>query len=491
MAANWENDIFISYAHIDNVPLEEGQQGWVSNLHRALEIRVAQIRGEKPRIWRDPKLQGNDIFGDELLTRLATTALLVSVLTPRYVKSDWCTKELNEFCHTTRAKTAAAVRNKARVFKVVKTPVPLDRMPELLQKLLGYDFFAIDPETGRPYELDQIWGDEAEREFWARLNDLAYDIVGLLESLEQGEVPMAADAGAPAVYLGEATSDIAQYRESIRRDLLRHGFSVLPDRELPLVASELEEYVRAEMAKCRVSVHPLGARYGIVPEGATESVPAIENRIAREFGRGGKLARLVWIAPATQASDDRQGALLAAVRSDPGLDEGADVLETPVEGLKTVLFERLKPAEKPVALSAAAEGPATIYLICDQHDSDAVQPLRDHLFGLGYEVITPAFEGEEADLRQDHEENLRSCSAALIYYGAGGDLWLRKKMREIRAASGIGRTVPWRTVGVCVGPPVNAAKQQFRTNEAIVLPMSDGFKADELGGFVARLGGAT
>jgi hypothetical protein len=32
------------------------------NLHRALEIRIAQLLGEKLEIWRDPKLIGNDVF---------------------------------------------------------------------------------------------------------------------------------------------------------------------------------------------------------------------------------------------------------------------------------------------------------------------------------------------------------------------------------------------------------------------------------------------
>ena len=55
---NFEGDAFISYAHLDNVELVEGHKGWVANLHRALEIRVAQLLGKQSRIWRDPKLAG-------------------------------------------------------------------------------------------------------------------------------------------------------------------------------------------------------------------------------------------------------------------------------------------------------------------------------------------------------------------------------------------------------------------------------------------------
>lgn len=57
-AAELENDIFVSYAHI------EGQKGWISTFSRALEIRLAQTLGKTPRNFRDPKLQGNAYFGD-------------------------------------------------------------------------------------------------------------------------------------------------------------------------------------------------------------------------------------------------------------------------------------------------------------------------------------------------------------------------------------------------------------------------------------------
>jgi len=48
------NDVFISYAHIDDQPLTEGQRGWISQFHRSLEVRMAQLLGEELKIWRDP-----------------------------------------------------------------------------------------------------------------------------------------------------------------------------------------------------------------------------------------------------------------------------------------------------------------------------------------------------------------------------------------------------------------------------------------------------
>ena len=42
-------DVFISYAHIDNLPLTE-EEGWVTHFHNALNIRLPQLVGTKATI---------------------------------------------------------------------------------------------------------------------------------------------------------------------------------------------------------------------------------------------------------------------------------------------------------------------------------------------------------------------------------------------------------------------------------------------------------
>src|SRR5579872_340427 len=121
---DFEQDFLISYAHLDDQPLIEGEPGWISRLHRLLEIRVGQLLGEKPKIWRDPKLQGNDFFADTILDRLPKVGALLSVLSPRYVQSEWCNRELKEFLRASEKSGGIRVADKARIFKVVKTPVP-------------------------------------------------------------------------------------------------------------------------------------------------------------------------------------------------------------------------------------------------------------------------------------------------------------------------------------------------------------------------------
>ena len=120
---SFEKQVFISYAHLDNEPLTPNQQGWISRFHASLSAMLSMRLGRKAEIWRDIKLTGNDIFADEILQQFPKTALLISVLTPRYVESEWCTREVKEFCKTAEVTGGILVDNKSRVLKIIKIPV--------------------------------------------------------------------------------------------------------------------------------------------------------------------------------------------------------------------------------------------------------------------------------------------------------------------------------------------------------------------------------
>jgi hypothetical protein len=486
----FENDIFISYAHLDDEAVLEGQKGWVSSFHRVLEIRVGQLLGEKPRIWRDPKLQGNDYFADTLLAeRLPRAAALVSVLSPRYAQSEWCTKELREFCRLSAQTGGIRIADKARIFKVVKTPIPREQHPAELAPLLGYEFFQVEPETGRPRELSLDFGPEAERRFLARVDDLAYDLCQLLGLLRNGR----AAGGTPAppapratVYLAETSFDLRDEREAVQRDLQRGGYTILPDRPLPLVHDELAAFVAGQVARSTLSVHLVGKSYGIVPDGGSDSMVALQNQVAARRGHEAGLPRLIWLPPGLTVEEERQKAFVERLRTDPDVAPGTELLETPIEDLKSAIHGRLSPPPKPPMPTQT--GLKSIYLISDGPDADAVGPLVDHLFSLGFEVTQPLFDGEEAEVRRDHEESLCACDAVLLFYGTAGEIWLRRKLRELQRAPGLGRVQPFLARGIYVAPPTTPEKERLRTLEAFVLRAPEaGFVPQTLSPFLDKI----
>ena len=517
----FEGDAFISYAHLDNVELVEGRKGWVANLHRALEVRVGQLLGKSPHIWRDPKLSGNDLFADTLVDKLKQVALLVTVVSPRYLKSEWTLRELNEFWRAAEGQGGVQVNNKARVFKVLKTPVPLDRTPPELRTLIGYEFFKADAETGKIRELDEVFGPDAHRDFWLKLDDLAHDIVALLEALDDPERAAAAaveaagmadeaaassplPAGAHAafqsgaaataptkgaVYLAETTSDLREHREAIRRDLQQQGYLVLPDRTIPYVFDDATAAVTEDLARCRMSIHPIGRHYGLVPEGGTQSMVEIQHELATRRAAQGDFARLIWVPSDLTVGDERQQKVIEGLRMDPRIEGNADLLETFFEDLRTMMQDWLKKDRTPVITAPLVSEGATpvLYLMADRRDAPLLGPWVDGLFAQRLEILQPAFEGDEAEVREYHEDNLAHCDGVVILFGAGNELWVRRKLREIQKAAGYGRTKPQPPVAICLVGSKTPEKERFRTHEATVVPAWDGVALNELAPFVNQL----
>jgi hypothetical protein len=497
---NFENDIFVSYAHIDDQALVEGQKGWISSFHRVLEIRLGQLLGRPPRIWRDPKLQGNDIFADRLVDRLPRVAILASIVSPRYVKSEWCMRELREFWKASTATAGMRVGTKARVFKIVKTPVPLDQQISEFQDVLGYEFYAVDPDSGRARELSQTGDAEAQRLYWAKLDDLAHDMAELLEVMEKGsdEAPVAVEGSQErvTVYLAETSFDLREQRDAVRREFQGYDAVVLPDRPLPLVGPECEEVVREQLARSSLSIHLIGRNYGLVPEGETRSTVVLQNDLAIERGAAGDFGRLIWLPEDLESEDERQVRFIDSLQTDPRIQEGADILQTTLGDFKSAIHRRLRPPEQPAEEPAAVQKAAVtsdesplkrIYLIFDQRDGDEPNIVTDYLFDQGFEVILPVFDGEEAQVRRDHEENLSICDGVLLYYGAGNELWLRAKLREVQKSAAFGRKKPITAKAVLLAPPETPSKGRFRTHEAQVVDQRGTFAPAAMQPFLSQL----
>ena len=138
--------LFISYAHLDNQPVAENDVGWVSRFHRSLDAILSMRLGCKAEIWRDERLQGNDVFAQEIVSQFPETAALVAVVSPRYVQSEWCLREARSFCESALKSGGVTVGNQSRIFKVITLPVESqDPLPAPMRDTLGFDFYVREP----------------------------------------------------------------------------------------------------------------------------------------------------------------------------------------------------------------------------------------------------------------------------------------------------------------------------------------------------------
>ncbi|MEM9119839.1 MAG: hypothetical protein AAGD09_18435 [Cyanobacteria bacterium P01_F01_bin.56] len=487
-------DIFISFTHIDNQSLNPDEDGWISVFHKALEIRLSELRGKKPRIWRDRKLQGNDYLDDAIFDTLTQAALLISIFSPGYLKSDWCMAELQRFCQAANSSGGLRVGDtKARLFKVIKTHLPLEEHPPNVAGVLGYDFFEFD-DAGRPQEFNRVYGSEQGRKFYAKLNDLACDIHQTLKILDAQpgqpllSPPLSGEGSVDrkVIYLAATTPDLQEDRDRIRRELEQAGHRVLPEQPLPSEPGPFTQAICEALAQAQLSVHLLSPHSSQLPLG---QLPTHEQSyrewvtartrdqvtLAAQCGQGrSDFSRVLWLPPDPDAviSD----AFITELQSDP------DFIRTNLEALKDLIHTRLTQPVTP-AFELPSDGRVQVYFDCD--DSDLDNPALEPLYEWLSEHFAVVLSGDQSTLSRS-EAVIQQCEAVLIYYGEASALWLRRRLNALKKSL-YGRPKPLLAQAVYVADP---AKQKFSAPEVLMIPGYQGFQPTLLAEFVASLGTA-
>lgn len=477
-----QSDVLISYAPVDDRPLTAGGEGWVTRFHRNLSVRLEQLCGEAVKVLRCPRTP-DAVIPDSVIPSVGRVRTMVPVLSPPFVKSDQCCRVVEAF--GTEPPSSSGFHKE--LLKAVKTPVSPDDIPlqlaPVLTTSLDYRFYEEEPETGRFREYDEAFGVEAQKHYYERVYDLAFEVSRRIQAAKRLD---AADPSATGehkvIFLAEATSDLQGARDRMRRELLDAGHTVLPDRSLPLVAEDLEAAMRGYLEQCDLAIHFVGGRYGWIPDGATESLGVVQNRAAAERSASAGLPRIVWIPRDVEVSDERQAAFIKDLEESGDAHCGAEVIRDTVENLKGYLRDQWKReaearekeqrrAQGGSEKVAAGSGPAAcprVYLICDQRDEAAVEALEDFLFDQGVEVSLPSFEGEESEISEVHWGNLADCDGALVYYGAAGKAWVDYKLRELVKAAGYRGGKPITVQAVYLAPPFDRRKERFRSLSAAV-----------------------
>lgn len=515
----FEKDVFISYAHMDDKPLDENAKGWVTDFHKLLKTRLEQTIGHEVNVWRDERLAGNEVFAPEIEAQLPLLKVMVSIITPRYVESDWCRRELDCFYRLADQNGGVAVGNKSRIFKIVKTPVDreaIDQLPTELHKIfdeiLDYKFYRLEPETGRFRELGPYsWADNRMRqEFMDKLDDVAQDIANLIKKLKNAD---AADIAKRKIFIAETTYDLQSYRDNLVREFKEAGFAILPDKNLPIVINRFTEEVEACLDNSLVSVHLVSSTsYAAQPEGSDKSIVILQNELAAGKTASRNLPRLIWIPPATENAGTnektrlQQKAFVDELKNNTELQKGADILEGPLEEFKQAVFDTIrrideeekqrKEAEEkvkrqsvasPVDAVAASEGPKLVYLICDPRDLDDTRPLEDLVCDSGNEILLPLFDGDQAQLRAAHLENLKICDAVIIYYGAGNYRWASSMKSDLLRLPALGRSHSLLAKAIYLASPPDKDKETFRAADLEIINGLTGFSGELFNGFIQKL----
>lgn len=475
----FEIDVVIAFADRDNETASKNELGWVSQFKKFLELMLTQVLGEKPKIL----LKGEH---DNMVSpKMDNAAVLVSILSKDFIQSGHCLDHVEGFYKALES----SAKNRNRVFKVFKTPLNVLQQPPRLRELLGYEMYQLDPDSGEIREYTDYFSTEAERQYWMKMVDLAYDIYETLLFLRDNASPAEVKSiyKRKTIYLAETGHDLSVQRNIIKRELQRHGYSVLPNQTLPGNLGDLERLVRRDLEECTLSIHLIGSAYGEIPEGADRSVVDLQNKLASEKSIKAKeskheFTRLIWISPNLAHASERQKSFIDNIKRDVEAQEGAEILQTPLEDFKNIMREELLEAgEKKIIDSSTGR---TIYLMHDKVDVKAIKPIVELLEKSGFKVLLPSFEGELLELRQQHIDNLRALDAAIIYKGKVNEQWVRMKALDLLKAPGFGRKKPIVAKAIVASLGSNLNAETFRSQNLRVIEGDEARSIESLKSFL-------
>ncbi|HZC00251.1 MAG TPA: TIR domain-containing protein [Gammaproteobacteria bacterium] len=274
-------DVFVSYAHVDNLPLAGAGTAWVSTLIQNLKVLLARKLGrDLAEIWMDPRLAGNVPLTPAILDSLGETATLLVILSTGYLASEWCQREKNQFLQLTEKRQHAG----SRIFLIELDKVEMHRRPPEFADLLGYRFWEEDVLSKKISILGDPVPRPEEPRYYERLNDLSHDLAAELERLKQSAVGQVA-AGGPAVFLAEATDDLETLRDEIKRYLQQAGLRVLPERWYPRDDPEsFRQAMSADLQGCKLFIQLLSGLSGRKPVGLSQGYPGLQYEQAVKIG---------------------------------------------------------------------------------------------------------------------------------------------------------------------------------------------------------------
>lgn len=485
---DYDSDVFISYSHVDNEPLIEGKPGWVDFFEALLRKRLrVRLRGEI-NIFRDPQLTPYGKFPDQLAHKLSNTAVFVCVLSPNYIQSEWCLRELGDFY---------GQKGHDRLIKVFKTGFdelnlepPIRTLLSEIKDVLDFRFYSKDESSGLLRDLQPEVITAHIPAGLELIDAIAQHLADLLKNLRSpkpaaayGALPadsLTAPAEQPTVYLAETTSDLAAERSRVKSELLQFNCRVLPDKPLPQDADALGSAVENYLKQARLSVHLVGAHYGTRPELEERSIPHIQYDLAHDLSGKGQIGQLVWMPEGLQPIEKTQQSFVDYVRNN-----SAEFLRTKLEDLKTEIQQKLMPAETNGWEAGGEDEAVNVCLFCHEQDMKLVAPLYSHLTVT--EMFRVKFPLKEKGTIQRHKQLLQAADAVLLYYGSADEDWFVNIWRLIQRHISAGRSKPVLAKGIYAGQPSTTEKELLESEDLIIIKNYGAFTANSLTPFIQRI----
>ncbi len=310
----FEYDIFISYAHDDNLGylVNDPAEGWVldfakrlkQDLSRQLKKEIGKAGRDLEIFWDKDSLQQGEPLDWELNDHVENSAIFCIFMSQNYLDSAWCKQELDWFLKTMDTRKDRLMREHAgRLWPVIVVgvgPTAQADWPDsqnVLQRAEPFDFFHANEKSGDPryaYPSIVINQDRCFYDEFTKLGTmlsrrikkaLEKESAAPAESQDSADEPRSGDI---VPYTGDvillATDDLAQKARRLEAQCHEAGIGAV--RAEQFSADALEPVLNSAKA--------VVAMLGVYP-GADEEDKVKAFRTARDVASEMKIPFLPWM----------------------------------------------------------------------------------------------------------------------------------------------------------------------------------------------------
>ncbi len=219
--------VFISYAHADNLAFDVDTKGWVTNFVDHLQKAVGmKPGGGRVACWMDQRLEPQRAVDATLRKRILASECMVAFLSPSYLESEWCRKEMATF-----VKSVGGGKANDRVFLVELLPTERQKWDPGIRSITAMRFW--DKSLDQPEPKILGWpapNPKADSPYWTGLNRLADILAKQILSILP-EAPTSAPAAAvqpKPIWVADPAEDVLEHWETLATALRDLGHSVAP-----------------------------------------------------------------------------------------------------------------------------------------------------------------------------------------------------------------------------------------------------------------------
>jgi hypothetical protein len=453
--SGFEHDVFISYAHNDNT-VDGSKPRWVKSFADQLSAKLLKQCGEAVDVWWDDSdLDRSQVFDEVIRTAVKGSAVMLCLLSPSYVKRDYCLQELDWFAESGELKTAGGY---LRIFAIQLFRLPFDQWPAKCQGTSGFEFF--DPRFDRLSRPLDVTSDQFTDGQWKLVSELAV----VLDELRQlRAAPKTRDAvqaaagrsGAFTVFLASSTDEMTPDRTFLKKQLQNNGIEVISKIPPPYEEDAHAAAVMKAVDEADLCVHLLGDSPGAPfdEDAPDRTFPVAQATIALERAKS-----QIILLPESLAPDLIQpGAYADFVRDIQSRDRQISRLQIIRAGrqqfVEEILAARQKLEEQAAAAIAAKAGaPRTAFVDLHLKDLAYVSDLIAYLAKKNITAITvPSAEQSPVAGMAMFEQHLKTAQLFIVVFGQVARTWVVNRVAEafkLIVANGFSTRM-----GIYVAPP--------------------------------------